>query len=315
MPGQGAQYHGMGSGLYRALPAFSAVLDEVFHVMGEAGDELRADWLAADPVLPIDHVRRSQPLLFAIDYSLGKLLMTMGLRPAVFLGHSMGELAAATLAGVVSLEDAVRVVLHRVGELARAPKGGMVAVAASRAEIEPYLGPGVDVGAINAPRQTVISGTDEALRTTSDVLRGKGFTLAPVFSLSPFHNAVLQPVVDDARHLLSTLPLRQPRITMISGYTGRTLTGAEATDPMYWARHPVDPVLFWPALQSLLASGPHLLVECGPGQGLITLARRHRDVRAGRCEVMSLIGATGQGPEGEAGHFAAAAGRLGLSLP
>lgn len=315
MPGQGAQYPGMGSGLYQAVPAFSAILDKVFDVMGQAGDDLRSDWLAADPVLPIDHVCRSQPLLFAIDYSLGKLFMTMGQRPAVLLGHSIGELAAATLAGVVALEDAVRVLQHRVGQLARAPKGGMVAVAASREEIGPYLGCGVDIAAINAPRQTVISGTDEGLRTTSDVLRGKGFTLAPVFSLIPFHSAVLQPVVNDAGPLLSSLPLRPPQITMISGYTGRNLTGTEATDPMYWARHPVDPVLFWPALQALLANGPCLLVECGPGQGLITLARRHRDVRTGRSEVMSLIGSQGDGPDGEAGHFAAAAERLRLSLP
>lgn len=315
MPGQGAQYLGMGSGLYRAVPAFSAMLDKVFHLMGGAGDDLRSDWLAADPVLPIDHVRRSQPLLFAIDYSLGKLLMTMGLRPAVLLGHSIGELAAATLAGVVALEDAVRVLRQRVGQLAGAAKGGMVAVAASREEVEPHLRSGVNIGAVNAPRQTVISGTDDALRTTSDVLRGKGFTLAPVSSLTPFHSAALQPVVDDARHLLSTFPLRPPRITMVSGYTGRNLTGTEATDPMYWARHPVDPVLFWPALQTLLASGPYMLVECGPGQGLITLARRHRDVRTGRCEVASLIGSPETGPDGEAGHFATVAERLRLSLP
>jgi len=315
LPGQGAQYRGMGTGLYRDLPAFAAILDEVFQIMGKTGDELRSDWLAADPGLPVDDVRRSQPLLFAIDYALGRLLIRMGLRPAVLLGHSIGEMAAATLAGVFGLDDAIRVVQDRVSRLAVGPVGGMVAVAASRAEVAPYLLPGVDIGAINAPRQTVIAGTCEPLRATTNALQEAGFTWAPVSSLTPFHSAALRPVGDMTSRLLATVPLRPPEIPLISGYTARRLTGAEALDPLYWARQVVDPVLFWPALQVLLAAGPHLLVECGPGQGLITLARRHPDVRACRCEVLSLIGFPGTGADDEAGRFALAAEKLGLPVP
>jgi [acyl-carrier-protein] S-malonyltransferase len=315
MPGQGAQYRGMGLGLYRDLPSFAAIIDEVFRVMGPAGDELRSDWLAADPTLPVDDVRRSQPLLFAIDYALGRLLMNMGSRPAALLGHSIGEIAAATLAGIFSLDSAVSVIQHRVGQLAAGPFGGMLAVAASPEELEPYLGEGVDIGAINAPRQTVIAGAGESLRAASDVLREAGFTCAPVFSRTPFHSAVLQPMVEAARPLLASLTLRPPEIAVVSGYTARGLTGAEATDPMYWARHPVDPVLFWPALETLLRVEPCLLIECGPGVGLITLARRHPDVRSGRCQVLPLIGSAAAGPGGEAQCFATAAAKLGLPVP
>jgi acyl transferase domain-containing protein len=315
MPGQGAQYLGMGTGLYRDLPAFAEIIDEVFLIMGMAGDELRSDWLAADPELPVNDVRRSQPLLFAIDYALGRLLMSMGLRPAVLLGHSIGEMAAATLAGVFDLDCAVRVLQHRVTRLTRGPAGGMLAVAASQQEVAPYLRTGVDIAAINAPRQTVIAGADEPLRTTSDALRKTGFTVAPVFSLTPFHSALLAPVADEACRLLATVPMRPAQISLLSGYTAHPLTDTEAVDPVYWARQLVDPVLFWPALQAMLAQGPHLLIECGPGQGLTTLARRHRDVRAGRCEVLSLIGSTGADPGGEAGCFVAAAARLGLPVP
>lgn len=310
LPGQGAQYPGMGTGLYAAVPAFAAAIDEVFKIMGTAGDELRSDWLAIDPGLPIDDVRRSQPLLFAIDYALGRLLIDGGLRPAVLLGHSIGELAAATLAGVFDLHSAVRVVLDRVGRLAVAPAGGMAAVAASRAEITPYLRPGVDVGAINAPRQTVIAGADEPLRTVLDALSEAGVTWARVSSLTPFHSTLLQPVVDTAHPLLAGLCMRPPKIPLISGYTAARLTDAGAADPLYWARHPVDPVLFWPALQTLLAGGPHLLIECGPGRGLTTLARRHPDVRSGRSEVLSLIGSSAP----EADCLATAVAKLGLSL-
>jgi [acyl-carrier-protein] S-malonyltransferase len=315
MPGQGAQYPGMGTGLYRDLPGFAAILDEVFDLMGPAGTELRSDWLAADPVLPMEHVLRAQPLLFAIDYALGRLLIEAGLRPAVMLGHSVGELAAATLAGVVDLPGAVRFLLRRVSHLAQVPEGGMLAVAASRADVTPYLRPQVDIGAVNAPRQTVIAGPGPALAATATALRQAGVTCAPVFSLTPFHSSVLAPVIDVIRRVLAGTPLRPPRIAMISGYTARRLTDAEAVDPMYWARHDTDPVLYWPALESLLATGPRLLVECGPGQGLTTLARRHRDVRSGRCGVLSLLGPPAAGPAAEAGHLAAAAARLGLPVP
>lgn len=315
MPGQGAQYQGMGTGLYADLPAFAVRIDEVFRAMGPAGDELRSAWLATDPWPPIDHVRRSQPLLFAIDYALGRLLMDLGLRPALLLGHSIGELAAATLAGVFDLHGAVHVLQHRVGELARAPAGGMVAVAASQAEIAPYLRPGVDIGAVNAPRQTVIAGVTEPLRTTVDALREAGITCAPVPSLTPFHSAVLQPLVDTARPLLAGVPMQSPRIPVVSGYTARYLSDAEAVDPLYWARQPVDPVLFWPALETLLAGGPYLLIECGPGQRLAVLARRHPDVRSGRCAVLPLIGSSASAAYGEAERFAAAVARLKLSLP
>lgn len=301
MPGQGAQYRGMGTGLYRAMPAFAKVVDEVFEAMGDAGEQVRSAWLGADPEVCIDVAGLSQPLLFAIDYALGRLLLA-DLRPDVLLGHSIGEMAAATLAGVFELGDAVAVLCDRVGQLATAPAGGMVAVAASREEVCGHLLPGVDIGAINAPRQTVIAGATEPLEVVTDALRRAGFTLAPVFSLTPFHSAVLAPVAEAARATLASVPMRPPAIPIISGYTGRRLTDAEAVDPGYWARHPTDPVLFWPAVQTLLAGGQHLLVECGPGQGLITLARRHPDVRAGRSEVRTLIGAQ---PDAEADQFAA----------
>lgn len=314
MPGQSAQYQGMGSGLYRDVPEFAQLMDEVFLLMGAAGDELRSDWLAASPRVPIDHADRSQPLLFAIDYALGRLLMDWGLRPTALLGHSIGELAAATLAGIFDPASAVRIVRHRVGQFATVPAGGMAAVAASRAQVQPHLRPGVDIGAINAPRQTVIAGAAEPLRTTLATLRRAGFTWAPVPSTVPFHSELLRPVAVAAGPLLASLPVRPPQIPLVSGYTAGYLTDAEARDPGYWARQPVDPVLFWPALTTLADAGPQLLVECGPGNGLTTLARRLPRVRSGRSEVLALLGPP-TGPSREAEQLAAAAARLGISPP
>ncbi|MFD7108144.1 acyltransferase domain-containing protein [Streptomyces celluloflavus] len=315
LPGQGAQYPGMGTGLYRAEPEFAAVVDEVFDAMGRAGADLRADWLAAEPGLPMDHVTRSQPLLFALDYALGRLLLAQGLRPAVLLGHSIGEVAAATLAGVFDLGTAARMVQERVTLLSSAPVGGMAAVAAPREEIAPLLVPGVDIGAVNAPRQTILAGRDEPLRATVAALRAAGFTCAPVASLTPFHSAVLEPVVEPIRRRLGALPLTPPAVPVVSGYTAAPLTDEQAVDPAYWARHPVDPVLFWPALEDLMRRGDHLLVECGPGQSLVTLARRHPAVRSGRSRVLALLGPAGAGPDAEAEHFRAMRAELTRRTP
>ncbi|WP_336053811.1 acyltransferase domain-containing protein [Streptomyces sp. CA2R101] len=311
LPGQGSQHPGMGTGLYRADPEFAAAMDEVFDAMGDDGAALRADWLAAEPEVPMDHVTRSQPLLFALDHALGRVLLRRGARPVVLLGHSIGEVAAATLAGVFTLDDAARLVRDRVAWLSSAPEGGMVAVAASRDDVAALLTPGVDVGAVNAPRQTIIAGPREPLRAATEALRAAGFTCAPVASLTPFHSTVLEPVVDHTRRHFGDLPLKPPVLPLVSGYTAAPLTDAEAVDPGYWARHPVDPVLFWPGLETLLGRGDHLLVECGPSQGLVTLARRHHAVRSGRSRVRSLLGPAGAGPDAEAAHFRAVCAELG----
>ncbi|MFJ9109792.1 acyltransferase domain-containing protein [Streptomyces sp. NPDC102283] len=310
LPGQGAQYPGMGTGLYRDEPDFAAAADEVFRAMGATGDALRADWLAGRPAVPMDHVTRSQPLLFTLDYALGRVLLARGVRCHALLGHSIGEVAAATLAGVFALDDAVRLVLDRVADLTSAPAGGMLAVAASVAELAGRLPPGVDVGAVNAPRQTVVAGPADALARAAAELRGAGFVCADVPSRTPFHSAVLEPVVRTGLRALSGTRLGPPRIPMVSGYTAARLDMPTVTDPAYWARHPVDPVMFWPALETALAPGVRLLVECGPGQGLITLARRHPAVRSGQVEVLALLGPRTDRPGDETAHFRAACDRL-----
>lgn len=310
LPGQGAQYQGMGTGLYRDEPDFAAAADEVFRAMGATGDALRADWLAARPARPMDDVTRSQPLLFTLDYALGRVLLARGVQCRALLGHSIGEVAAATLAGVFTLDDAVRLVLDRVADLESAPAGGMLAVAASVAELAGKLPPGVDVGAVNAPRQTVVAGPAEALARAAAALREAGFVCAPVPSRTPFHCAALEPVVRTGLRTLSGTRLEPPRIPMVSGYTAGRLDAPTVTDPGYWARHPVDPVMFWPALETALASGARLLVECGPGQGLITLARRHPAVRSGQVEVLALLGPRTEDPGEETARFRAACVRL-----
>jgi [acyl-carrier-protein] S-malonyltransferase len=145
-PGQGAQHAAMAAGLYGWEPAFTVAMDEFFETLGADGARLRSDWLELSHDLPIDDIRRSQPLLFAIGHALGRMVLSWGVSPRALLGHSVGELAAATLAGVFALADAARLIQQRTETFARTPAGGMLAVAGSAHDLEPLLTGAVVVG-------------------------------------------------------------------------------------------------------------------------------------------------------------------------
>lgn len=310
LPGQGAQHVRMAAGLYGHEPAFSAAMDEFFDAAGAEGDALRRDWLAERPRTDMDHVTRSQPLLFAVGHALGRTALDRGLRPTALLGHSIGEMAAATLAGVFRLPDATGLVLDRVRRLAGAPPGGMLAVAASTAEVAPYLRGQVVVGAVNTPRQTVLAGPDEPLEAAGRALREAGFVCRRVPSLSPFHSPVLEPACRGAAERFAAVERHLPSVPVHSAYTAARLTRADIDDPGFWAGQPVAPVLFWPALEALLAGGDHLLVDVGPGQGLSAVARRHPAVRRGTSAVVSLLPPRPGAPEADRAGLDAALRRL-----
>ncbi|WP_225829261.1 acyltransferase domain-containing protein [Streptomyces naphthomycinicus] len=288
LPGQGSQSAGMATRLYAHDEVFAAAMDEFFAALGDSGRHLRADWLSADPVLPMDHVQRSQPLLFAVDHAYGRLLRSWGITPAALLGHSMGEVAAAVLAGVLDFTETARLVWWRCARLVDAPPGGMLAVAASPDTVRPLLRGQVVVGGVNAPKQTIVAGPRKALDEVAGALRAQGITCAAVPSQTPFHSPALNDSVPAAREAFTRITRRPPAVPVVSCYTAAPLTDAEAMDPDYWAPQPARPVLFWPALETLLASGDHVLVETGPGQVLSRLARRHPAVRAGRSSVVPL---------------------------
>jgi acyl transferase domain-containing protein len=299
----------MAVGLYAAEPRFAAAMDEVFALLGPDGPAVRADWLAEHPAVPIDHVTRSQILLFAVDHALGSVLLDRGVDPAVLLGHSIGEVAAAVLAGVLTLPDAVALVWDRIGHLAAAPPGGMLAVAATAEQVEPFTTDEVVIGALNAPRQTVLAGAEAPLQAVTDRLRAAGLTCVRVPASSGFHSPSLAGAAERALDGLWSVPFRVPRRTVVSGYTAAPLTAAEARDPRFWASHPVAPVRFWPALDLTLRSGPALLCETGHGS-LMTSARRHPAVRRGDCAVLTLLPPHPASPAAERDHLAAAVDRL-----
>ncbi|WP_019869939.1 acyltransferase domain-containing protein [Salinispora oceanensis] len=288
-PGQGAQHVGMANGLYRREPVFAAAVDEVLAAMGDAGDAIRVDWFSDRPSIGLDDVRRSTPLLFAVDYALGRLVLSWGVRPAAMLGHSIGEIVAATLSGVFELAEIARVLAVRVEHLAAGPAGAMLAVAAGPVEVAPYLGEGVAVGAVNAPRQVVLAGPTVSMGATGRALRRDGFSCRRVPALSPFHSPAMAQVAERGKPLFESIRMRSPRVPVHSAYLGRRMTAADATNRQFWVAQPAAPVLFWPALVELLSDRDYLLVECGPGDGLITVARRHPSLYAGGSTGLALL--------------------------
>ncbi|MFI6152966.1 acyltransferase domain-containing protein [Kitasatospora sp. NPDC051170] len=300
-PGQGSQHTAMAAGLYGREPVFTAAIDAVFELLEEVGPAIRADWLGVldgrAPTIEVDDVRRAQPLLFAVDHALGRMVLGWGVRPAAVLGHSAGELVAATLAGVVSLSDAVGMMRERVVQAVKIPPGGMLAVGAAERVLRPYLTGDVAIAAVNAAQQTMLAGSTEVLAEVAERLRADGHIAVAVPATSPFHSPAMAPASDLVELAYRGVQFAEPALPFYSGYTGDLMTPTEALSPRYWARQITDTVNFAPALDQLLATEDVLLVEAGPRQTLTAFARRHRAVRLGASAAVPLLPARGGGGE------------------
>lgn len=301
LPGQGAQQDRMGAFLYDRDLIFTEVVDRVFHFMGNSGPLLRAEWLSGTSSVPMDDASRAQPLLFTIELGIGTSLLRRGLVPAALIGHSVGELVAAVLAGVLDVADAAALFAARSAVMADAPCGGMLAVHGGAAELESQLAAcsGLEeicIGAINAPDQTMLAGPEPALTRAELLLRAQGRTCLRVKARQPFHSTALAPAAACWRRAFAGIGLRAANLPIRSTRTGEWLRPDEAIDPGFWAGQLVEPVLFWRALDGVLTDPAHtkentVLVEAGPGRGLSALACRHPAVtgRRSRARVVPLL--------------------------
>jgi acyl transferase domain-containing protein len=310
LPGQGAQYPGMASGLYGWEPAFTEALDELFGHLGPHGARIRTAWLDGSPAAIDDHWL-SQPLLFGIGLAMGRTLQSHGFEVSALLGHSAGAYGAAVLAGVMTLADAAHVLMERVAAFSHAPAGAMYAVAATPEEIAHHLTERVVVAAVNSPGQVMISGPEPEVTDVAEAMKRDGLTVVRAKARRGFHSPYLEPYCARSVPVLARMRLHAPRIPIISAYVPGPLTDDHATDPAFWAMQPARPVLFGPALDALLDRGPHLLVETGPGQRLSTLARRHPEVYSGRSAVLPLLGRRPGPPSADRGNIARALAALG----
>ncbi|HEY5820454.1 MAG TPA: acyltransferase domain-containing protein [Propionibacteriaceae bacterium] len=306
-PGQGSQHVGMGRGLYGWDPVFTESVEEVFTALGPLGAQVRDDWLGeATWSVAVDDVRRAQPLIFAVDYALGRTVCQT-VRPAAVIGHSAGELVAAVVAGIFSVADGARLMQQRVEAAVEVPSGGMLAVAAGPDELAPFLVGDVVVAAVNASRQVMLAGSTLPLRRVQTSLATAGYTFRPVPATSPFHSPAMQPAADAVRESFAAT-VRPATVPLYSAYTGSVLSATDAASGDFWARQLTDPVLFAPTLRLLLDDHPEgvRLIEAGSSQVLTALAKRTSAVRRGPATAVGLLPAVPAGPEADRSTFLAA---------
>lgn len=287
-PGQGAQYAGMGKDLHAGEPSFRAALDACAQALvGELGFDLREKLFAADAGA-LAETALTQPATFAIEYALAQLWMSRGVRPVALIGHSIGEFVAAVVAGVMSLEDAARLVARRGRLMQALPAGAMLSVRMPAAELAARLPASLSVAVENGPNACVASGEIADIETLRISLEADGIATRLLRTSHAFHSAMMEPAVAPFRAEVGGVTLARPAIPIASTLTGAWLADADAASVDYWSRHLRDPVRFGPALAVLAGAHPDaVLLEAGPRATLAKLARQIPEAR-GCVPVASL---------------------------
>jgi acyl transferase domain-containing protein/acyl carrier protein len=335
-PGLGDHYPNMARGLYEAEPTFRAEVDRCAGILepllgtdirevlfpGDAPSDQAAGGLdlrammgraaAVDPAAErLNQTELAQPAVFVIDYAMARLWMSWGIVPEAVIGHSLGEYAAACIAGVLPLEDALALVADRARMIQQLPAGSMLAVSLDESAVRPFLGADLAIATVNAPGLTVVSGTEDAIAAVEARLTDAGHTARRLPTTHAFHSPMMAPVAEQLAARVAQATLRAPSIPMISNVTGSWISDAEATDPAYWTRHLLGTVRFADGIAELLREPGRVLVEVGPGQTLSTFVRQRpaaEDEHAPLAIVPSLRYAYDRKPDAQ--FLAEALGRL-----
>ncbi|HEY3998348.1 MAG TPA: type I polyketide synthase, partial [Candidatus Xenobia bacterium] len=263
--GQGSQYVGMAQTLYQTQPVFRDVMDRCAAI------------LAPLPLLSvlhgetpgIDETQYTQPALFALEYSLSELWRSWGIVPAAVMGHSIGELVAACVAGVFSLEDALKLVAAR-GRLMQALPGGgaMAALRTSEAQVRPRLPAAVSIAAVNGPQSVVVSGPEADVGALCKALEADGIDTRRLTVSHAFHSALMDPMLAEFGQVAEEIRFSRPRLPLISNLTGALAT-AEVATAGYWVQHVREAVRFADGMQTLSAQGCSVFLEVGPQPTLV----------------------------------------------
>lgn len=293
--GQGSQYPGMGRALFEAEPVYRAAVDECSAILEPVIGVRLTDALYGDAPAALDDMRLTQPAIFVVEYALSRLWRSWGIEPAAVIGHSLGEFAAAQVAGCLSLDDALRLVAAR-GRLLHGvtADGAMVSALASRETVEHAIAPwGAElaIAAVNGAASVVFSGARKAAEEAAARLAATGVKCKVLAIAQASHSPLVDEILDAFTAEASTIDARPPRIPLVSNVTGAWRS--EAPDAAYWRRHLRQPVLFADGLETLGQAGHRVFLELGPHPTLAALGEQsgvggatwiaslHRDTDAG----------------------------------
>ncbi|MBS0525437.1 MAG: SDR family NAD(P)-dependent oxidoreductase [Proteobacteria bacterium] len=281
-PGQGSQYPGMAAELYETEPVVRRSIDHCAKVLKHhVGVDLRGLLFpsqrkraeAADRLL---NTEWAQPAIFVVEYATAELLRSWGISPSAMIGHSVGEFVAATLAGVMSLDDALFLIARRGRLIGSMPRGSMLTVMAQAEAVERFLDKDVSLAAVNAPGFTVLSGPSEAIAKIDATLAEKKFATRRLHTSHAFHSSMMDPILADFEECVASIRLHEPSIPFVSTLSGRWADGA-VTHPVYWSKQLRSAVRFADAVRCVSAkespAGANpLFLEVGPGRALTTFA-------------------------------------------
>jgi acyl transferase domain-containing protein len=301
-PGVGEHYPSMGRGLFEEEPTFRKQVTECNQLLWDefgidiiqflysrnGAEEKDGNATGIDFAAMVERTESTsladdannqtaviQPAVFVVEYALAAVMQKWGIYPCALIGYSLGEYVAACIAGVMSWQDALRVVARRANLVQNLPRGAMLAVGLSEDEVRPYLSVDVCLAGINGPFACILSGTIEAIVDASELLARKGCAFRWLRTSHAFHSRMLHPVADKLTQLLSGVRLKGPEIPYVSNLTGDWVTAKQTCDPCYWAQHMCEPVRFYSGLQILVNNRACILLEVGPGNSLSALAKQY----------------------------------------
>ncbi|WP_201790930.1 type I polyketide synthase, partial [Mycobacterium avium] len=303
-PGQGSQTLGMGRQLHAGYPVFAEAFDAVVAELDRHLLRPLRDVIWGDDENVLNSTEFAQPALFAVEVALFRLLESWGVRPDFVMGHSIGELSAAHVAGVLSLQNAAVLVAARGRFMQALPEGGaMIAVQATEAQVRPLLGPDVGIAAVNGPAAVVISGDHDAAVAIAERLRAEGHRVHRLSVSHAFHSPLMEPMIDEFGTVAAGLAIDKPVIPIISNLTGQPAAD-DFGSPEYWKCHVRDAVRFADSVRFAQSAGATRFLEVGPSSGLtaaieetladapvVTVSALRKD----RPEPVALVNAVAQG--------------------